>query len=107
MGFVVTIRRSGASSSPNAPIVTHRMNRNLTSKISDLEEDSTQDATMRVSPWRPLFGLIDSCLHANRIDLDVGGRTVRAGTGECARSAHDFRRLAVQTRPQYRGMVRD
>jgi hypothetical protein len=50
------------------------MNRNLTSKINDLEEDSTQYATMRVSPWRPLFGLIDSCLHANRIDLDVGGR---------------------------------
>jgi hypothetical protein len=54
MGFVVTIRRSGASSSPNAPIVTHRTNRNLTSKINDLEEDSTQYAT--------------------RIDLDVGGR---------------------------------
>jgi hypothetical protein len=74
MGFVVTIRRSGASSSPNAPIVTHRTNRNLTSKINDLEEDSTQYATMRVSPWRPLFGLIDRCLHATRIDLDVGGR---------------------------------
>jgi hypothetical protein len=50
------------------------MNRNLTSKINDIEEDSTQYATMRVSPWRPLFGRVDSCLHANRIDLDVGGR---------------------------------